>query len=278
MATYKVPQDVEAEDKLLGPLTLKQLIFALFFFGILFLTYQLFLRSPFLIFVTLPFLIVTGAFAFWQRKDQPIEVFFKAGINFYTQPRKRKWDQDGALKLVEVLAPKVIPKKLSDGRTETEVRSQLANISQTLNSRGWNNRLNDLQNNQMDRIIPLSETPVTASTNSLAYDEPEDSMSRNSVTAQNIQQQIEGSTEKRTQKIQQIIQDQRMSIDDSNTNIQPDPTYQAAATESTPAIPAAPNPIQTAPVETVKIAQAESKNLQKLESDEFEEGAELNLH
>ncbi len=54
MATYKVLQDIEAEDKLLGPLTLKQFIFAvvtLAFCGlaVLFAQIHIILATPWLI-------------------------------------------------------------------------------------------------------------------------------------------------------------------------------------------------------------------------------------
>jgi hypothetical protein len=41
MATYKVLQDIEAEDKLLGPLTLKQFIFAAVAIAIGFVEFKL---------------------------------------------------------------------------------------------------------------------------------------------------------------------------------------------------------------------------------------------
>ena len=41
MGTYKVPQNVEAEDKILGPLSLKQFIYALIGLGWGFLTFAI---------------------------------------------------------------------------------------------------------------------------------------------------------------------------------------------------------------------------------------------
>ena len=41
MATYKVLQDIEAEDKLIGPLTLKQFVFAIMTFGLGYLQFAM---------------------------------------------------------------------------------------------------------------------------------------------------------------------------------------------------------------------------------------------
>ncbi len=48
MATYKVPQDVEAEDKLLGPFTFRQFIYLMVIFGCVLLAIALFQIFPLL--------------------------------------------------------------------------------------------------------------------------------------------------------------------------------------------------------------------------------------
>ena len=71
MAVYKVPQDVEAEDKLVGPFTFRQFIFLIVAAISLFLTIQLFSVNPLLTLVTLPALIVFGTLGVYRRPDQP---------------------------------------------------------------------------------------------------------------------------------------------------------------------------------------------------------------
>src|SRR6202167_364448 len=97
MATYKVIQDIEAEDKLVGPLTLRQFIYA----GIAALSgYLGFLTAskgaPFMLGVFAPITFVCGFFAFPWGKDQPTEVWALAKIRFFLKPRRRIWDQTGA--------------------------------------------------------------------------------------------------------------------------------------------------------------------------------------
>src|SRR6185295_1780581 len=107
MAQYKVIQDVEAEDKLLGPLTLRQFIYAGITAILLYLSYFAATHSAtFLIIIFFPFALVTGFFAFPWGRDQPTEVWALAKVRFLLKPRRRIWDQSGAKELVTITAPK----------------------------------------------------------------------------------------------------------------------------------------------------------------------------
>lgn len=138
MATYKVIQDIEAEDKLLGPLTLRQFIFAIvaaacFYFCFLVMTKG----APFLLVVFFPPGAMAAFFAFPFGRDQPTEVWALAKIRFLVKPRRRIWDQSGIKELVTITAPKKIEKIYSDGLSQTEVKSRLRALADTIDSRGW---------------------------------------------------------------------------------------------------------------------------------------------
>lgn len=138
MATYKVLQDIEAEDKLVGPLTLRQFIYA----GIGAVSgYLGFLSAAkgaaFMLIIFVPITIVTGFFAFPWRQDQPTEVWALAKIRFFLKPRKRIWDQSGAKELVTVTVPKKIERQLTNGLNQDEVQSRLSALANTIDSRGW---------------------------------------------------------------------------------------------------------------------------------------------
>lgn len=101
MASYKVPQDVEAEDKLLGPFSFRQFIYLLiaagcgalaFFLGRILLPLG-FLFTPLALF----FLILSLPL----RKDQPMEVYLAAILQFYLKPKKRIWQSDEVDFIVE---------------------------------------------------------------------------------------------------------------------------------------------------------------------------------
>src|SRR5690242_6635109 len=109
MSTYKVIQDVEAEDKLLGPLTLRQFIYAGICAISLYLTYFVVAKgAAFLAAVFLPVAVVTGFFAWPWGADQSTEVWALAKIRFLLKPRRRIWDQSGVKELVTVTAPKQV--------------------------------------------------------------------------------------------------------------------------------------------------------------------------
>ncbi len=138
MATYKVLQDIEAEDKLVGPLTLRQFIYA----GIGALSgYLGFLTAAkgaaFMLILFVPITLVTGFFAFPWRQDQPTEVWALARIRFMLKPRKRIWDQSGTKELVTVTAPKNVDHQYTNGLNQEEVRSRLSALANTIDSRGW---------------------------------------------------------------------------------------------------------------------------------------------
>lgn len=138
MATYKVIQDIEAEDHILGPLTLRQFIYALVAcFGIYMCFIGLTKHFLPLVVIFLPVVLLAGFFAFPFGKDQPTEVWALAKIRFLFMPRKRIWDQSGIKELVTVTAPKKIEHAFTNGLSQTEVKSRLRALADTIDSRGW---------------------------------------------------------------------------------------------------------------------------------------------
>lgn len=137
MATYKVIQDIESEDKLLGPLTLRQFIYAAMVIVMGFIAFKLALVNPLLALPFLPPIIFFGMLAAPFGHDQSSEVWMLAKIRFMLKPRKRIWDQSGMQELVTITAPKKIEHALTDGLSQTEVRSRLKALASTIDSRGW---------------------------------------------------------------------------------------------------------------------------------------------
>lgn len=137
MGTYKVIQDIEAEDKLLGPLTLWQFIYVIIVLLIGFIAFQFSRINLFLIIPFIPPMIFFGMLAAPIGKDQPSDVWLLAKIRFILKPRKRIWDQSGIIELVTITAPKKIEKILTKNLSQTEVRSRLEALANTIDSRGW---------------------------------------------------------------------------------------------------------------------------------------------
>jgi hypothetical protein len=138
MATYKVLQDIEAEDKLVGPLTLRQFIYAAVTAICLYIGFLLITKgAPLIAFIFLPPAMVTGFFAFPWGREQPTEIWALAKMRFMIKPRKRIWDQSGVKELVTVTAPKRVEPFYTSNLSQNEVSSRLHALADTIDSRGW---------------------------------------------------------------------------------------------------------------------------------------------
>jgi hypothetical protein len=143
MAVYKVIQDVESEDKIVGFLTLKTFIYALITGALLYINIRLLmasvlgpLRYVFILILSLP-MFMFGILAAPLGGEQSTEVWILARVRFYLKPRLRIWNQSGVLELVTVTVPKRLERQLTKNFTQREVRSRLKALATTMDSRGW---------------------------------------------------------------------------------------------------------------------------------------------
>ena len=138
MATYKLIQDIEAEDHVLGPLSFRQFVFALIavFFG--YMTFIVITKHvAVLALLFAPPALFFGFFALPFGRDQPTEIWALAVLRYWLKPRKRVWDQSGMKELVTINVPKKVEHIYTDGLSQTEVKSRLNALANTLDSRGW---------------------------------------------------------------------------------------------------------------------------------------------
>lgn len=170
MATYKVIQDIEAEDHILGPLTLRQFIFALIAVFFLYLCFICLTKGAgFLLVLFLPPALFFGFFAVPFGRDQPTEIWALAKIRFFLLPRKRIWDQSGVKELVTITVPKKVEHNLTNGLDQYEVQSRLKSLASTLDSRGWavknaglvrsNQSVINDQENDTERLFDINTVP-----------------------------------------------------------------------------------------------------------------------
>lgn len=137
MAVYKVPQDVEADDKLLGPFSFRQFIYLIVTFIGIALAWGLSRVFIPLAIIPLPIIIFFGALALPLRKDQPMEVYLAAVVSFYLKPRRRLWQPDGVLSLVEITAPHVEEVQRSKNLSESEAEQRLSYLANLVDTGGW---------------------------------------------------------------------------------------------------------------------------------------------
>lgn len=155
---YKVPQNVDIEDKVIGPLTIRQFIIILVAAGLLLILNQIFI-GPLRIFFFVSLIIIGGggmALAFAKYGDQNAEVFLLSAWKTFINPRARVWRKE------EEKEPKVVqkevkeePKAPEDTRVNiTDARSNLERLAEVVDSGGFST----LKDDKTPDILAEAET------------------------------------------------------------------------------------------------------------------------
>ena len=160
MAVYKVPQDVEADDKLIGPFSFRQFIYLIIVAIAGFVGYLLSKIFIGLAILVLPIILLFGAIALPLRKDQPMETYLVAVIRFLTKPRVRMWSPEGALTMVTISSPKVIETHLTKDFAGDEAERRLSYLAQVVDTQGWATRGVTHANDAMSDIV-IAEAAAT---------------------------------------------------------------------------------------------------------------------
>lgn len=236
MAVYKVLQDIEAEDKLLGPLTLKGFIYAAAAFVLGFINFKLLISGGgfvkiILVFVLLFPMILFGVLASPLGRQQPTEVWLLARIRFLLKPNKRVWDQTGISHLVTITAPKKVEKILTKNLSEPEIRNRLQTLASTLDSRGWaikNLRMPmAAEASASDRLVsPTTVSPVAMGIDLDASDDILDE--ENNPTALNLESLIQKSEARRRVGLAQRLTDARKTVGQATEEPKPAPKNTAS--------------------------------------------------
>ena len=161
MAQYKVPQDVEADDKLLGPFNFRQFIYLLVSAALIALSWALIQLSEVFVFVAILLMVPTIfllVLALPLRKDQPMETYIAALISFYTKPRKRLWNPGQRESTITITAPKIVEKKLTRNFSEEEADRRLSFLANVVDSEGYSLKGGATPSNSSVRGEVLAET------------------------------------------------------------------------------------------------------------------------
>jgi hypothetical protein len=186
MAVYKVPQDVEADDKLIGPFSFRQFIYLIVVaisgagaWGLA----QVFLA---LAIIPLPFMVFFAVLALPLRKDQPMETYLTAVVQFYfLKSRKRFWVPDGIDSFVMIIPPKDADKILTKNLDEDEATRRLGYLADLVDSHGWSVRGAGVG------------SPDTSVSSDLYYESQQtvDMMDNNTSEAQSLDQKLQASND-----------------------------------------------------------------------------------
>ena len=156
---YKVPQNVGIEDKIVGPLTLRQLIMISVGVGI---SYTLFAILNKLyevnvleyIVIGLPALLAT-AFALIKIQDITLFKYLILFLEFSIKPKKRVWDHHGVSFLtapdLNITKKETSSNKKSDLNAKSEKVKNLKELTRTLDSGGFAH-LREVEHTDIDSI------------------------------------------------------------------------------------------------------------------------------
>lgn len=227
MAQYKVPQDVEADDKLIGPFSFRQFIYL----GVVALAIALGwglsrLFVPLAI-IPLPIVLFFGALALPLRKDQPMEIYLAAVLSFFLKPRKRTWQPDGVQSLIEITAPKTVEVRRAKDLSQLEAEQRLSYLANIVDTEGWAVR--------GVAGMPQVTTPMQNDA-FYAAQQAEDVLDEQGGVAQTFNSMIDQADSRRRQEMMQRMRQPESTQAVSTTPTTPDPYAQLTQPADTPAV------------------------------------------
>jgi len=160
LARYKVPQNIDMEDKIIGPLTMIQFVYLLVGGMAVYLMWTFFDISLFLI-TGIPILILTLAMAFLKVQDQPFPKFLASAILFLVKPKARVWAKDpnaSHLSIVKKTASK--PEEASPTQ-QGPSRGEIAQLASVLDTGGRAKAFEDRTVAPEPQQTQPPQTPVT---------------------------------------------------------------------------------------------------------------------
>lgn len=135
----KVPQRIDMEDKIIGPLTLVQFLYLLFG-GLFIYLLNSWTKGTAIRFFYYPVAVIVGllamAFAFLKIQDRPFLYFFFSFLNYLRRPRNRVWMKGEHIKLARVVQ-KAAPPKTEAPRKEFD-RQRVKEVTKVIDAIGQN--------------------------------------------------------------------------------------------------------------------------------------------
>jgi hypothetical protein len=135
---FKVPQNIDMQDKIIGPLTMAQFLYVLIGGLIDYVLLQTLLNTaPGLFFAfAIPIALFALAMAFLKINDIPFPRFIQAAILFIMSPKRRVWHKE-----IEAAAGVALPKPAA--KTEPKIirrtidKSEIEKMAAVLDTAGW---------------------------------------------------------------------------------------------------------------------------------------------
>ena len=133
MLQFKVPQNIDMQDRILGPLTMVQFIYAVIGGGVCYAIYST-IPKPFSYILVLPIALFVLAMIFLKVNERPFLDFLISLFYFTTMPKSRIWHHDANSSLsVEIYQPKITQQNITPTKqfTHEQIHSYAEKIDQS---------------------------------------------------------------------------------------------------------------------------------------------------
>ena len=136
MQQFVVPQFIDVEDKIFGPVTTRQFLILLVAGGIIYVAYEL---ADFALFILLTFLI--GGFslilAFVKINGQPFHYFLLNLVQSLRRPPLRVWRSEYDTKTLNFLRTQTFEVAPEEEKRKQEKRAHIRDLSLLVNTGGY---------------------------------------------------------------------------------------------------------------------------------------------
>lgn len=128
---FEVPQFIEIEDKIFGPLTWRQF---LYLGGGVGMGVVLFFTTPFIVFLILglPLALLAGALAFYPVNNRPFSFFLEAIINYVRGQKLYLWKQNKNIVHKYQFTPTQIPDITVPSSTPQASKKNISSLARRL--------------------------------------------------------------------------------------------------------------------------------------------------
>ena len=131
---YKVPQNIDMEDRIVGPLTMVQFVIVMIGGMIVYVSYLLFTPTSFW-FIAIPVALVTLSLAFLKINDQHFPKFAGSTLLFLTRPKSRVWQKNESHQALSITHQVTAAEQKQAGKSSVH-QGDLAGLSTVLDTGG----------------------------------------------------------------------------------------------------------------------------------------------
>lgn len=139
---YRVPQNIDMEDKIIGPLTMAQFLAVMIGSMIIYVAFISLVRTAPILFwlIAIPIGLFTVAFAFMKIQDQPFPKFLASVALYLARPKTRIWQKDTKLEHLAVVTKNPTTPEEPSLPGQTIKKEQLGALTDILDRGGADNQ------------------------------------------------------------------------------------------------------------------------------------------